>query len=286
MLICAQSQISFLTVDELVALTHCDSFAMLIRGYIDDSADEKHKTVAVAGAFLGNHKQWKKLVREWRARLRGEGIRYFRSTEYYSLRGEFERYRDPVKYPKPKGSEAAKSFRDDLESIIKESGIRGFAHCIPLEMYQEVRDSVAMAADVFPTDAFEVALQSLIRDCAKEFKQLYGDRHKLAFMCDEGPSSARIGEAYRAFKALNPDFSDMIGTLIFGDDKRFPQLQAADMMASTGKEIRLRIQGGNEAPIEHRLSSSIYFVRHWTKDIMLQLLDLQLRHLHERGTSL
>ena len=60
---CANSQIKSLTMRELVTLTDCDCFAMLIRGYIDDSADGKKQTVAaVAGAFLGDHKQWKKLV--------------------------------------------------------------------------------------------------------------------------------------------------------------------------------------------------------------------------------
>jgi hypothetical protein len=254
---------------------------MLIRGYIDDSADEKKQTVAVAGAFLGDYQQWKKLIQPWRKRLKQDGIQYFRSTEYNSLRGEFFRYRDEQKYPKPKGSEAAKTVRDDLEDIIRLSGIRGFAHCVPLEMYQQTRSSIPLAADVFPVDAFEVALQSLIRDCAKEFQKHYGDRHKLAFMCDEGPSAKRIGDAYLAFKKLNPDFGNMIGALAFGDDKKYPQLQAADLMAGSGKEIHLRAEKQGE-PVTHRLGSSIYFVRHWSQQNMLDLLNVQLRTIDQR----
>ena|SRR5271165_2868105 len=101
-------------------------------------------------------------------------------------------------------------------------------------------------------------------------------------MCDEGPSATRIGEAYRAFKKLNPDFGDMIGALTFGDDKKFPQLQAADLMAGVGKEIGFDTLSGGVKPMPHRLASSIYFVRSWNQQIMLDLLSVQLKTVDQR----
>ena len=72
----------------------------------------------------------------------------------------------------------------------------GMAHYIPLDVYKRVRDTVPMAAEVFPEDAFEAAMQSLIRDCALEFKKHFGNQHKLAFICDDGPSAHLILDTY------------------------------------------------------------------------------------------
>lgn len=93
---------------------------MLYRTFIDDSSDEKREIVMIAGALMGTHKQWSELRRRWMVCLRHYGIRYFRSTEYNSLRGEFEIFRDRVKYPKPKGSDTARALRDELEAIVKQ----------------------------------------------------------------------------------------------------------------------------------------------------------------------
>jgi hypothetical protein len=257
---------------ELVSITGCDSFAMLIRGYIDDSADQKQETIAVAGAFLGEWKQWQKLVSPWRKRLKAAEMEYFKYSDYQSLHGQFVRFRDKELYPIPKGREAATAIRDDFESIIRNSGIRGIAHCIPLKVYQEVRNTNPLAAKVFPKYAFEAALQSLIRDCAKEFQKYYGDRHRLAFMCDEGPESAAIVNAYRGFKRLNPDIADLVGAITFGDDKKYPQLQAADLMAGIGREIGLQRLTEGSVVAGHRLSSSIYFVRSWSEENMYDTL--------------
>jgi choline kinase len=67
-------------------------------------------------------------------------------------------------------------------------------HYIPLAMYNRVRTTTPMADKIFSKDAFETALQSLIRDCAKEFRKHYGNKHRLAFVCDEGPSSHLISD--------------------------------------------------------------------------------------------
>jgi hypothetical protein len=258
---------------DFVSLTESRHFAMLIKVYIDDSADGKQEKVIAAGAFSGDYRQWMKLVSPWKRRLKRAGMKYFRATEYYSLRGEFEHFRDPVKYPIPKGSEAARALRDDLDHIIKTSKIIGIAHCIPLAVYKEVRENEPHGKDIFPEDPFEAALQSLIRDCAKEFKKHYGNKHRLAFVCDSGPNSARIAKVYSSFKQAHPDFGDIIGGLVHGDDKQYPQLQAADLMAHLAREMFTPLLENPEPTAWTRLNSSIYFSRHWNRDVMMQLLN-------------
>jgi hypothetical protein len=148
----------------------CDHFAMLIHGYIDDSADQSKSIAAVAGAFLGNSDQWNKLTKAWDARLVAESVNYYRSTYLRAWRGPFFRYQKRDLYTVEEARFAETALRSDLEALIKESGVIGFGHYIPLEMYNRVRQTVPMAGEIFPKDAFEVAIQSLIRDCAVEFK--------------------------------------------------------------------------------------------------------------------
>ncbi|HWF13326.1 MAG TPA: hypothetical protein VG272_06295, partial [Candidatus Acidoferrales bacterium] len=46
--------------------------------------------------FVGKFGDWVKLKNSWNKRLKRDGLTYFRATEYYSLRGEFAKYRDPI----------------------------------------------------------------------------------------------------------------------------------------------------------------------------------------------
>jgi hypothetical protein len=255
---------------------------MLILGYIDDSADQSKSIAAVAGAFLGDEAQWKRLATAWRERLAAEGVPYYRSTSLKSWRGPFFCYQDRAHYSVEQAREAERTLRAHLQSIIRVSGVIGFAHYIPLEMYNRVRATVPMAAEVFPKDAFYPVMQSLIRDCAKTFREHYGDKHQLAFVCDEGPSSHLIFEVYKNFKYHNTDFSNLVGPLSFGDDKITPQLQAADMMAAIGRDIAIQHLKVGATSHDGPLNPSIYFVRHWDEKNMLDILAYQLQTMKER----
>jgi len=250
---------------------------MLLSGYIDDSADQSKSIAAVAGAFLGNSDQWNKLTMAWDARLAAESANYYRSTALRAWRRPFFRYQKRDLYTVEEARSAEAALRSDLEAIIKESGVIGFAHYIPLEMYNRVRETVPMAGEIFPKDAFEAALQSLIRDCAVEFINHYGREHRLSFVCDESDSAHIIREAYQAFKKYNVGFTDILGTLTFADDKVTPPLQAADMMADIGRQVAIaHIRDGVTAH-DGSLNSSIYFVRHWDESKMLGILAHQLK---------
>src|SRR5450755_2184149 len=86
------------TLRDMVSTTEAKWFVML-RVYVDDSADEKQQRVVAAGAYVGYYHQWRKLRDKWKRRLKRNGLAYFHTTECYSLRDEFARFRDPNKYP-------------------------------------------------------------------------------------------------------------------------------------------------------------------------------------------
>jgi len=70
--------------------------------YLDDSADKGQKSVMVAGGLLAAYKVWREFTKKWKTALRRDQIDYFKSSEYYSLSGQFERFRDDDLYPIPK----------------------------------------------------------------------------------------------------------------------------------------------------------------------------------------
>jgi hypothetical protein len=142
---------------------------MMLKVYVDDSADQRQEKAVVAGAFVGTFKQWSALKLQWQRRLKQDGLRYFRSTEYYSLRGEFTIYRNAKRYPKPAGSQAAKALRDDLDAIIKKSKVMGMAVVIPMEMYNRVRNVKCGAKELFSEDAFGICPTILNQAMRRDF---------------------------------------------------------------------------------------------------------------------
>lgn len=239
---------------------------MIVRVYVDDSSDEQQEIAISAGAFLGKFGDWCKLKNSWLRRLKQDGLKYFRATEYYSLRGEFGRYRDPVKYPKPLGSQAAKQVRDDLERIIRESRIVGVALVIPLDLYWKVKNSSDAAKQIFTDDPFEMAIQSLIDQCVKDSVQKM-DGTPLSFFCDDGPNAPRVLATYEAYKALNPMAGSIVQSLEHRDDKKCVPLQAADLMAHLGRETYMTKQGPKG------IRESVEWVKVWDEEYMLELLE-------------
>jgi len=208
---------------------------VIVRVCVDDSSDQKQEIAISAGAFLGRFGDWREVNRRWIRRLKADRLRYFRSTEYYSLRGEFAKYRDPVIYPKPSGKMAAKQIRDDLESILHDSNLIGVSLVIPLDLYRTIQNSCDAARQIFTDDPFEMAIQSLIAECVKDSIR-HLDSTRLAFFCDDGPNAGRISSTCEAYKALNPNAADLIESFVHRDDKKFVSLQAADLMAHLGRE--------------------------------------------------
>jgi len=253
-----------------------DHLAMLYRTFIDDSADERKQIVMVAGALMGTHKQWGAFSREWRRRLSKDRLKYFRSTEYRSLTGEFYRYRDPVRYPKPHGSEAARGLRDDLDLVIKKHDLLGVASVIPLAMFNEVVASEGLTYRFNP-DPFSAAMQTVMRECAILARDtLLGDgNNRVAFVCDDGPDAKNQTAAYCDFKNKNTSIQETIGGIVHLDDKKWPPLQAADVVASIAREMATEYID-NQTPVQlKRLQGSFYRMYVWNRETLLQLARAQ-----------
>src|SRR5437667_8497211 len=107
---------------------------------LDESSDRLRRKVFVVAGYLARQAAWTEIERQWTLRLEQEcdpePMRYFSTSECMYLTGEFRRFRDPEKYPKPKGRQAADTIRDDLQKIMRVSDEMGFALGINLKDYR------------------------------------------------------------------------------------------------------------------------------------------------------
>jgi hypothetical protein len=278
--VCASQRQPGITCRELAALlgfSAQDFLAMLYSVYIDDSADEKQQILMVAGALIGTIKQWGEVRSQWKRRLKRDGLDYFKSSEYSTLHGQFAVFRDPVKYPKPKGSEAARTLRSDLEKILKRHSIIGVATVLPLAVYRDVINRVGVADRLNP-DPFSFTMQCSMRECAllvKDWPTKKDKLHQLAFICDDSPNSPMLAQAYAGFKHKNLSIQDMLQGFSHLDDKKWPPLQAADMTASLGRELGLEhLKTGDKVSLS-RLHGVFHKLVIWDRPSLLRLARLQ-----------
>ncbi len=286
----SQEGITWQELGSILEMKKDDAIAMLYRGFVEDSADEKKEIAVVAGGLLASHATWTPFPGPWKARLRQDGLDYFRSSDYSALSGEFAKFRDPDKYPKPKGSEAARQLRTDLDAIITKQHIIGIACVIPMQVYKEFRATVPNAAEKLNEDAFHLALQIVLMECAYIARdELPGDNNCTAFMCDESNKAPLYAEGYRQFKLKNPIIAPSMRGLVHMDDKVQPRLQAADMMAGVAKERAIEYLKSPDASAlrteereyygKHmelkRLKGTVYRIYILSWDFLCQLLAVQ-----------
>jgi uncharacterized protein DUF3800 len=266
--------------DEIISILEPapeDRVAVFYRAYVDDSSDEKQEFVMVAGALMATPEQWRSVNGGWLKTLKRYGLSYFRTTEYNSLRGEFSLFRDAVKYPKPKGSQAAKELRDTLEEVIQ-TKVLGIACFINLREFQEVVEECKKLRRNFAPDPFNFASQTVIRECAfAAQRHLRGISNKVAFVCDDSPNSEKFAHSYLEFRRKNDPVRDTLLGMVHRDDKDTPPLQAADMVAGLTKEVSLKYvtQGSAFPTALPRLNGVLWKIVSWNKSKMLELARRQ-----------
>jgi hypothetical protein len=254
---------------------------MLLRTYIDDSADETHEKAVVAGAYVGFYHQWNMLTKQWKKRLKQDGIRFFHAADYYGLHGPFAVFADPIAYPRPKGRKAAKGLIDDLEEIVHEAQVMGVAVCVDMKAYRNIRETEPHADRIFSKDAFESALQALIGMCAEIVRDEWElVPRKIAFVCDESGSAPRISQIYTSYKRENPILAYFMGDLVHQDDKLVPALQSADMLAHLAKgrfidwlgDPEKKVFTSNETLKQRLKTLSVHKIAVWDRRYMLDVL--------------
>src|SRR5258708_7838588 len=192
---------------------------------LEESADRERRHVFVVAGYLSRQQNWTEIERRWILRLEKESdpqpIKYFSNSECMSLSGEFARFHDGTKYPKPHGRLAADKIRDDLQGIMKEAPAAGLALGVLLNDYRTIRKS-SRARALLNTDPYEQAYTTALICIAGNLEDEMPSREIVAHLCDEHDRAVNVQNIYDELKRQNPICGQWMGSLSHMDNKKSP----------------------------------------------------------------
>jgi hypothetical protein len=274
---CAPSQLDAEDVWDLMCPTYLgDGVVGVYKCFVDDSKDSQQSRMFVCAGWIAEREIWLDFSKRWNARLQGDGISYFKTSEYKMLNGQFERFR---KLPAPDGRNAAKAVRDDLLDIIRDyERMASIGVCIPMDEWSIVAArSEARGILEFP---YHRAIESVWTETVRRgFRNSQINRNSvLAFVHDEESYFPVLSVLYNEFKKLNPKTAKYLVGFSQLDDKLNPPLQAADLIANRTLEIGLDwMDTGKGKAKETELHDSLGFLAVWREDYMRGVLHHELR---------
>lgn len=191
-------------------------FAMVLKGFFDDSGDDKKKRFSVVGGLVGSPIQWSYLEKDWSVATY-DLKEPFHATDCEAQRGCCEGW--PV--------HKTTALMKKLTGIIESRRLCGFASIVPVEDYRAV----------FPKsgkhDPYFLALKQTIINMGYicRLSALSGYLDSVTICHEDGPTSPAAFQIYHDFKNLAgwDDSKYLVGFSV--GDKRLCSLQAADLIA-------------------------------------------------------
>ncbi len=250
---------------------------MIYHCYLDDSKDQNQSQMFVSAGFYGMREDWSALRTAWTARLRRDGLEYFKTSEYKMLTGQFAKFKQ---YPPPTGRDKARELRSDLQTILKQvPAIRGIGICIPMDDLEKFYSRPE--AQKFCGNPYQRALEGVIHETVGCIKAKSG-RNMVAFVHDDGTDFDELRGYYNAFKAISPKTAKYMAGFQPLSDKDHPPLQAADMIANLTLGIGLKwLETGRKIEKLKEMEDSIGKLGVWDEHYMLSVLKRNLIRLGE-----
>lgn len=248
---------------------------MLFHCFLDDSKDQNQSKILVSAGFLGTKDDWHHLRVAWNKCLRKDGLKYFKTSEYKMLEGEFRRFKTSA-YPPPTGRQQASKIRDDLQGILKKNPrILGVGEAIPIEDYNKVC-ARPEAQGIFPGSPYQRALEGVLLEAVTLAHKLSPDS-EVAFVHDDGADFDWLRAVYEGFKIVNPKTAKSMKGFLPSSDKEHPPLQLADMMANFTLGAGLEwLNNGRQAKWASQMSDNIGKLGIWNEHLMLHILKRNL----------
>jgi hypothetical protein len=251
---------------------------MVYQCFLDDSKDQCQTKLLVSAGFFGSREDWGSLRIAWQRVLEYHGIGYFKSSEYYSLTGQFAKFRTD-QYPKPKGREAARQIREELQDVLEgHPRIHGIGVMILLEDYTR---AIARpeARGLLPPNPYHTALNSVMYETVKMIKLSRG-HNAVQFVHDNGPDFDSLKSSYIHFRAGNPKTAKNLGGFAGLDDRQHPPLQAADMVSNYAMQRGLEALERNDGSLKttiHEMTVNIKMFGYWDEEYILHALKSLLK---------
>ena len=130
----------------------------------------------------------------------------------------------------------------------------------------------AEARKYFRDDVYECALQADVYECAAEVRD--SDSNPcVAFVCDTSSRSHVYASVYAGFLERNPKIAEIMRGLVHLDDKKWPGLQAADLVAHVVNQQFARWDGVTQVarPLPE-LNDTICKIAYWNESYMYAIL--------------
>jgi hypothetical protein len=180
---------------------------VFLKVFADESYDSK---VYCCGALLGWPKSFYYLGLKWNDRLEREGLKYFHASEHVKL----------------------VELREDLVKIIQsDSSVAGSSFSIVKKDFAELVRTDSRAKKLFGTDPMVCAYKTLVKDMVTLMEKDFPNPPvKIAFVFDGHSNWKKAEKAYRELSE-DPACAHRILSVTHADDKDFPALQMADLMA-------------------------------------------------------
>lgn len=228
---------------------------------MDDSADKHRQKVFVVAGFLGHSEDWFEAERHWEARIKRDGIDYFRMSDFVKLDGAFEKLKARGQM---KARQIANELFEDLKLILKSSDLKVCALGVLMRDYKKVLSS-RNGARVLQKDPYVHAHQQLIHKVAT-FSLEDRSQPVIAFLYDQTNKAGAIQNSWPTFKERNPIAAECMGTLAPLDDKAYSCIQMADMIANATKRMfESRIDRG--LPLRNLGTADLEEMQEWSRHI-------------------
>ncbi len=251
----------------------CEHGVFCVLGfYIDDSADQKRKTVFSVAGFVGEGDQWFEAERSWNARLEREGLDYFRTYDCLALENHFQE-----KLVDRHGLTTARVIADavlrDLKALVAACPLYAYCFGVLMDDYRLVA-SEPDGKIVLNEDPYIFAhhlLIGLVLDDANKFSR----REIVAFIYDENSKAKLLQDSWVGFKEQNPNWANSAGTLAPLDDKKHAPIQVADLIANNTTRFFLEFPNDPEAAkaklkgwLKGNLQRVVYADARWLREVV------------------
>jgi hypothetical protein len=208
-----------------LALFHCwepDQLFVIISVYMDESGTHGAPLMIMSG-YVGKLGQWADFDKRFRRLLRRYGLSHHHSKELRDTDGEYKEWNRSRKF----------AYTQELADIVEKHTLFGFSIMLRSDEYDTHYVNGYRPRRV-PLDTqyglcFRFALSFLLPHICEVLGR---DDVVLNFILEEGHRNA--GDAVRIFhevKSSEPELAPKLGAIAFDGKRKFPGLQAADMVA-------------------------------------------------------
>jgi hypothetical protein len=245
---------------------------MVYHSFLDDSKDKGiGKRIMVSAGFFGTRDRWTAFRKDWRQKLKEHRLCYFKSSECHSVNGQFAKLKKSGQpYPTTEERKRAREIRTEFMSIIKAHPfIRAVGIAVQLEDYRRYA-ALPEAFTVLPADPYKAALSSVMFETVKVIRG-YFKHNMVAFVHDDGDQFPELWKCYQAFREMNTTTANLMSGFLPLDDKKTPELQAADLIANhttylAGRKLDLR-----DAEVE--MKENLELLGIWDEEYMKAVLS-------------